>query len=260
MTVENTSREGSSGECPVLRTHDLVLSTGSRKPDLDIGEGLTLIHAERESSATVFAMTLAGRMKPKKGAVALGGDEQTKPSHLHRDVALAGVSQLDELERLVPLRVVIREQAAWAQPWYKFVPYDVTKIASFRWACDLLGLEVTKEMAKKQTVGGMNPKNRLLLRIALALVARPNASLLIVDDIDQVRSMELRHEVLERLARVSREIPVIAFSANPDSIPECREVIHLAGASEEAREESGGPEPAPAAADTTTFPAREETE
>lgn len=225
--METISRERSSGEVPVLRTHDLELSTGSRKPDLTIGEGLTLIHAERESSATVFAMTLAGRMKPKKGSVALGEDEQTKPSHLHRDVALAGVSQLDELERLVPLRVVIREQAAWAQPWYKFVPYDVTKIDSFRRACDLLGLEVTKEMAKKQTVGGMNPKNRLLLRIALALVARPNASLLIVDDIDQVRSMKLRGEVLEHLARVSEEIPVIAFSANPDVIDECNEIIHL---------------------------------
>ena len=67
---------------------------------------------------------------------------------------------------------------------------------------------------KKVKKYSMGMKRRL--GIALALLARPEAQLLVVDDPDQVRSMELRAEVLHALKGVAEDLPVVVVSTNPD--------------------------------------------
>lgn len=213
----------------VLLTKDLTLANGVSKPDIVVpSTGLTLLNTARESASTMWAMALSGRMKHKDGEIYLDQGrelELLRAKQLHHAVALAGVPQVDSLERGVHVRTVVREQAAWASPWYSRVPRDITKIDSFVTASSALELDIDGG----QTVGSLSPYARFKLRVALALMARPEASLLIVDDVDQLRSMELRAAVLARLADVATELPVLVFSANPDDAAVCDTVIHERG-------------------------------
>ena len=65
-------------------------------------------------------------------------------------------------------------------------------------------------------VGKIGVMDRFRLRIMLGLVARPNAELLVVDDIDQLKKMSLRHEILLDLQEVARRVPVIATTVNEE--------------------------------------------
>lgn len=56
---------------------------------------------------------------------------------------------------------------------------------------------------------------RFALRIMLALLAREQASALIIDDIDQLRSLELRDRMLARLRPLSDTLPVVVSTVNP---------------------------------------------
>lgn len=220
----------------VLETRDLILASGATKPNIVIEPGLTLIHMDRESSATVFAMTLAGRMKPRSGEVSLicePEDEDSDPvihttqSALHQLVALAGVIQVDQLERAVPLQSVIREQIIWASPWYRRVPRDVTQIETFRNFAAVVGLDTERIDLKHTTVGDLDPGDRFRLRVVLALLARPEARLLVIDDIDQVRSLRIRDELLENFHQLANYIPVVVTSANPDTKEISDQVISM---------------------------------
>ncbi|MCF4006543.1 hypothetical protein L1O03_05040 [Corynebacterium uropygiale] len=128
-----------------------------------------------------------------------------------RYCALAGVSELDGLERLVPVRTVVREQLAWATSWWKHTPRP--EDSDYPALAQLLDLDITLD----DTVDDLRARDRFLLRIVLALLSRPDASLLIVDDIDQVKSMTVRDEVFFRLKNLSQRIPVIVNSSNPDT-------------------------------------------
>lgn len=214
----------------VLRTKGLVLASGAKKPDLQIGQGLSLVHSKRESSATAFAMTLAGRMKPQQGDIYLADiSEDTPATNRQRfdSIAFAGVIQIDALERQVPLRSVIREQAAWNGPWWGRVPRDLDQIESYVTAREEVGLEFEEAELRKMSIGDLDPLTRFKLRLVLALMARPQASMLIVDDIDQVASMELRDAILECLLHISQDLPVLAISANPDNKDFADTVIYL---------------------------------
>ena len=76
-------------------------------------------------------------------------------------------------------------------------------------------------------VGELDTLSRLVLRILLAIMARPDADLLIVDDIDQLRSMELRNKLLVKLRDYSQLKPVIATSVNPDFTYLCHNHVVL---------------------------------
>lgn len=208
----------------LLATEGLVLANARPKVDIHVGEGLTLLHSGRESSSTMWAMTLAGRMKQKSGQIFVEGETVTA-SQLHKAVALAGVPQLDSLEREVSVASIVREQVAWASPWYKRVPRNIAHIGQFMSIAELLRLDLDFENASQFNAGSLSPFERFQLRVALAMVARPEAKLLVIDDVDQLRSMELRATVLRRLAEVAQEIPVLVVSANTDDAGVCDALI-----------------------------------
>lgn len=208
----------------LLATEGLVLANARPKVDIRVGEGLTLLHSGRESSSTMWAMTLAGRMKQKSGQIFVEGETVTA-SQLHKAVALAGVPQLDSLEREVSVASIVREQVAWASPWYKRVPRNIAHIGQFMSIAELLRLDLDFENASQFNAGSLSPFERFQLRVALAMVARPEAKLLVIDDVDQLRSMELRATVLRRLAEVAQEIPVLVVSANTDDAGVCDALI-----------------------------------
>lgn len=197
---------------PLLRSSGLsIRDTPFADVEIAPDSGLTLLSTGRESQSSSFSLVLSGRMRASTGTIELNG-EPIKATKLAKHVALAGIPEIDSLERLVTVRTVVREQLAWSSPWYLMVTRDISD--SGRWV-DVekhLGLNLNP----KTLIGDLSVLERFKLRIALALLARPEAQLLVVDDPDQVRSMELRAEVLHALKGVAEDLPVVVVSTNPD--------------------------------------------
>lgn len=99
---------------PILSTQDLVLRKGDTPENFDIGRGLTLLNTRRESNSTLLSLALAGRFNPHSGTILLDGEE-TRTRQRFKQIALAGVTEIDGLDRLVRIRDVVREQIAWSQ-------------------------------------------------------------------------------------------------------------------------------------------------
>ena len=78
-----------------------------------------------------------------------------------------------------------------------------------------LQLEELDLLAK---VGDITPLERFRLRVLLALISRPEAKLLIVDDIDQVRDMKLRKLLLSDLRGVAVHLPVMVNTVNEEGL------------------------------------------
>ncbi|MBA4504706.1 hypothetical protein ACUY28_04450 [Corynebacterium sanguinis] len=207
---------------PILRVNDLIVRPEDPQLTFECAAGLTLLVCARESGASTLSMTLAGRFTPASGDIDISGARTTRERF--RAVALAGVTLIDSLERSVTVREVIREQVAWAQPWYKRVPKDILThplVEPWLEPMDLSELDPSLSVAELDTL------TRLRLRVLLALTSRPNASLLVVDDPDQLRNIELRDALLESLRGVAQTLPVVVASVNPDIGDHAEHVIDL---------------------------------
>ncbi|MCS4535181.1 hypothetical protein [Corynebacterium sp. HS2168-gen11] len=216
-----------------LATKDLVVISHVAFPDFKVpATGLSLLVTQREQAATTLSLTLAGRMKPIAGSILLFDDLGEQRFH---HIALAGVPEIDSLERNMPLRSIIREQAGWALPWYRRVPRSIEQIPTYMHYAQLTGFTdetgapISDQRARQLKVGDLDPYQRLLFRIVLALMARPQAKLLIIDDIDQVRSMRLRKKLLATLQQLSTELPVVAVTVNTDIEDNPTAIIDLRG-------------------------------
>lgn len=203
---------GHSGAILVAR--DLVLKTEAELGDIEITAPFTLLHTRRESSATSTMLTLAGRMQPKQGVLELKTAEGVvdKPRAQAKLIALAGVNEIDSLDRNVTVQSLVREAAAWASPWWRRTPHDIDRIARWGELREQLGITAPGNAQ----VGQLEPAERFLLRIALALLTRQSPAMLFVDDVDQVHSLEIRREIVGRLQRLSSELPVVVSSSNDD--------------------------------------------
>lgn len=207
---------------PIFRVNDLIVRPEDPQLTFECAAGLTLLVCARESGASTLSMTLAGRFTPASGDIDISGARTTRERF--RAVALAGVTLIDSLERSVTVREVIREQVAWAQPWYKRVPKDILThplVEPWLEPMDLSELDPSLSVAELDTL------TRLRLRVLLALTSRPNASLLVVDDPDQLRNIELRGALLESLRGVAQTLPVVVASVNPDIGDHAEHVIDL---------------------------------
>lgn len=188
---------------PVLTARDVVPEPGSTPVSLEVGEGLTVVQISREAGGTTLAMTLAGRYRPHSGTVDGPGFKHT---------ALAGVPLIDSLERQVSVRETLREQVAWKQPFFSWTPKDILNHDRVQPWLEPLGLA---GMDPDTHVGDLSVIDRFRLRVLLALVARPDAHLLIVDDIDQIKDMDLRAQLLSGLEAVAERVPVLVTTVNP---------------------------------------------
>lgn len=206
----------------VFRVHDLQLPAGGTRESFEIERGLTMVHAGREEGATVLSMVLAGRMKPEGGDFYLYEaedatedpehapqrvyhEEKMTPGMLHKRVAFAGVDFHHQLEREVDLWTVISEQSSWVSPWWKFGPRSLSAIPGCLQALEVMGLDWSDDFVRHHRISHLGVVDRVKLGIVLALIARPNPSLFIFDDIDQLRSLRARKQVLLALRRLSRE-------------------------------------------------------
>lgn len=79
----------------------------------------------------------------------------------------------------------------------------------------------------RSDVGKLHVEDRFRLRVMLALIARPDADLLIVDDIDQIRSLKLRNKVLDDLTELSHRVPVLVTTVNDDEENHADRIIDM---------------------------------
>ena len=202
---------------PILSTQDLVLRKGDAPETFDIGRGLTLLNTRRESDSTLLSLALAGRFNPHSGTILLDGEE-TRTRQRFKQIALAGVTEIDGLDRLVRIRDVVREQIAWSQGFFARTPHKAEAIKSHdnveKWL-EPLQLEDIDMMAQ---VGDIGPTDRFRLRVLLSLIARPDAKMLIVDDVDQVRKMDIRKKILGDLRGVAAYLPVMVNTVNEEGL------------------------------------------
>lgn len=197
---------------PIISVRDLVVRRGDAPLNFDVTDGLTLLITERESGASTLNMALAGRYRQKGGHIVMD-DKNTTPRLRFKRVALAGVELIDSLERQVDVREIIREQVAWSQMFFVPVRRDILNHPKVEpW---LEPLHLT-HLNTRLNVGNLNVEDRFRLRVMLALIARPDADLLIVDDLDQIRSLKLRNEVLNDLVTLSKRVPIMATTVNDD--------------------------------------------
>lgn len=200
----------------VITTEGLKLASGTEVPDLEIHSGFTMLHCRRESSATTLAMTMAGRMHPKKGKVTVTGNHRvhSKMHEIHKRIAFAGVPEVTEVERLITVHTAIRERAVWAGSWWKITPHNIENIAAYTEAAKLLDFHFDNATAKKTLVGDLDPFDRAKLQVVLALISRPHPVALLVDDIDALRSLVLRRNFLQLLSQVATAFPVVVLTSN----------------------------------------------
>lgn len=206
----------------ILSARDLVVRNGDEPLTFDVGDGLTMLITGRETGASTTFMALAGRFRPHSGEVSVGG--ATKTRQRFKVVALAGVTLIDSLERQVDVREVIREQVAWGQHFFKPVPRDILshdRVEPWLEPLQLADLDVS------QDVGNLQVEDRFRLRVLLALVSRPEARLVIVDDIDQIRSDDLRTMLLDDLKALSNHIPVLVGTVNEDYHGQADRVVDI---------------------------------
>ena len=201
----------------ILSAQDLVVRRGDAPETFDIGRGLTLLNTSRESDSTLLSLTLAGRHRPHSGTILLD-DEPSSHRERFKQIALAGVQEIDSLDRLVRVRDVVREQIAWSQGFFRRTPHTSEAIKSHKHVERWLEPLQLEEIDLTEQVGEISPLDRFRLRVLLALISRPEATMLIVDDIDQVRDMDLRRELLDDLRGVAVHLPVMVNTVNEEGL------------------------------------------
>lgn len=207
----------------VLQTRDLVLEKGNIPENFQAGKGLTLLNTRRESSSTLLSLALAGRHRQHAGEIEIAG--RTSVRDRFKITALAGVPEIERIDRLVPAREVVREQVAWASPFFSITPRKQENLKQHDLVAPWLAPLELEELDLDQKVGELHVLDRFRIRVLLALISRPEAELLIVDDIDQIKQMELRQILLEELREVARDVPVLVNTVNDLSDFEADAVI-----------------------------------
>ncbi|WP_197375301.1 ATP-binding cassette domain-containing protein [Mycolicibacterium baixiangningiae] len=176
--------------------------------DLDVDSGgVTVLVCPAGSGRTALLLTLAGRMRPNRGALSVFG--VTDPRRIFRMSAIAGIDELDQVAESVTVRDAVTEQLRWNAPWYRFVRR--ARAADLRTVCAPVFGDLPLPPLNEY-VEELSELDRLLLRIALANTALP--PLLVVGNLDYVTSDHNRELLLQRLIELGRRQTVITTTVN----------------------------------------------
>jgi ABC-type molybdenum transport system ATPase subunit/photorepair protein PhrA len=176
--------------------------------DLDIAEGgVTALVAPSGAGRTALLLTLAGRMRPVTGEVAVFG--RTRARDIFGVAALAGVEDVDAVPESVTVRDVVTEQRRWDAPWYRLV--------SRAGENDLAALcgPVFGDLplpSLGEYFDDLTELDQILLRIALANTARP--PLLVVGGLDHITDDRNRELLLQRLVALGGRQTVVTATVN----------------------------------------------
>lgn len=176
------------------------------------GRGLTVLTGRGGSGRTALALVLSGRMKLSSGTLEVQGE--TNRSTINKQVAIAGVDTIDELDREVTLRTVLTEHRSWSKPWFSW-----TRTADDDYLVELLG-DVYGERTLPPLdvyIAQLSAYDRILIRIALALhpANHREITMLVMDDLEQVHELDERFMLVRTLDRLAQTMPVVVNSVNP---------------------------------------------
>jgi predicted ABC-type transport system involved in lysophospholipase L1 biosynthesis ATPase subunit len=176
--------------------------------DLAIPEGgLSVLICPAGTSRTALLMTIAGRMKPVSGSLAVFG--ATRAKDIFKKAALAGIDEIDTVSESVTVRDLITEQLRWDASWYRLI--SRAGHAELDAVCGpvfgALPLPPLTEYVEQ-----LSELDQLLLRIALANTKRP--PLLVVGNLDSVTSDGNRDLLIERLTDLGRTQTVVTATVN----------------------------------------------
>lgn len=205
-----------SGDCAAIARE--LYAVGEEGPifgpvDFTIDStGLTVFSGPSGSGRTALALVLSGRMKSTSGTIEVLG--LAKDKDVRRHVALAGVPQIDELERSVKVADIVTESKAWAAPWFSRVSKadrrDLEELCAPVYGDrDLPDLDIY--------VSELQPLDDALLRVCFALRPAHNTSpeILVLDDLEQLVDREDQRAMLDILARIAEDIAVVVTTVNP---------------------------------------------
>jgi iron complex transport system ATP-binding protein len=177
--------------------------------DLDAPVGSTVVvRGGASSGKTSLLLTLAGRMKPTGGSLrVLGEDLPARAGAVRREVALAEVRGVNELDDALTVEQHVAERLVLHQPWYR--PWVTRGQVEEQVGRVQRALGVTAEhgadvpaLRPREFVSDLEPLERMALGVVLALIGRPRV--LVVDDVDALRRTEDRRRAWEALAALQR--------------------------------------------------------
>ena len=166
---------------------------------LDVPEhSLFLLHAPQGSGKTALLLTLSGRMKAHAGSLVVAGlvlpDNATQ---VQRRVSLAEFPGINDLDPAVTIERHVFERVAMTEfrPWKTWTPID--QILDYLEDSVPTGLRRDKDTL----VASLTPLEHKLLSVALALMDLPE--ILVVDDVDSLRTSQDRVAFLTALDRLT---------------------------------------------------------
>jgi hypothetical protein len=173
--------------------------------ELTLTSGLHAIQLPGGPPQDALLLTIAGRLKPTHGTVAVLGD--TEPRAIRRHTAIAAFANIDELDDSVTVQTVLAEQSRWLARWYARVPIEAGQDQMRKLFGDI----------EPPRPGGyiveLSDLQLFLLRITLALMSdRP---ILVVGDLEQVRDNAERTLAVERLGEIATGRTVVVGVTNP---------------------------------------------
>ncbi len=174
--------------------------------------GLTTLTGRAGSGRTALALVLSGRMKPTEGSLSVLG--MSDPKQIRKTVAIAGVNQLDELDRSVTVRDIVSENMAWSSHWFNRTPRATDEDLE-RYCRPVYGNRSLPPL--DNYISQISSLDRLLLRIALSLqpVHKHEINMLVMDNLDQVAEQHDREHLLGILFHIAQSMPVVINTANP---------------------------------------------
>lgn len=180
--------------------------------DMDIDHGLHAVHMPGGHSQKALLLTLAGRLKPSAGTVAVFGE--TAPRAIRRHCAIAAFADIDDLDEAVTVGTVVAEQRRWLAPLFRRSRADSDRDVLAEVFGDL------ERPAPSDYVDDLGDLETFLLQIALALCSdRP---ILVVGDLEQVRDSGRRAQAVQRLGALAADRTIVVGVTNSlgDQAPE----------------------------------------
>lgn len=176
----------------------------------EVDSGLSVLRGDAGTGRTSLLLTLAGRMKHDAGTLTLGGlplPRNLRP--VQKKSAIAGFAGIDDLEASVTVGAALRERRAWLAPWWSMV-HKLNDEAVAEVCAPVFGGEPIPRA--NTLIWDLSDTQQFLLRITLAMMSGPK--LLLVDDLEQIRSTESRAVIWDRLAWIASRSTSVVVSAS----------------------------------------------
>ncbi|WP_017792298.1 ATP-binding cassette domain-containing protein [Leucobacter salsicius] len=178
---------------------------------------VTVVLGASGSGRTSLLLTIAGRMRASRGGLETLGEAGT--GAIRSTTGIAGFAGIDDLEPAVTLAATLRERLSWELAWWRRTPRVTEAVASELLAPAFGVVRNANRISQPDTAllcRELSPADDLLVRIALALIARPE--LLVIDDLDALRDPEHRERVADRVREIATHTPVVIATSDPRDV------------------------------------------